>query len=119
MNEFTELIFNPITIIATLLAAFFVLMAFLRRRHPHHPSQVLRDESAAKPYHITNPYSAAHLRNATTHSTGPAPSPSLLATPPGHNSVSRPPRKVFRQFGQSALQPQADKTDENTGYIWE
>lgn len=116
MTEFTELLFNPITIIASLLAAFFVLMAILRRRHSHAPHPAQSADSAAKPYRVSNPYTPAPPLSA---SPVPAPAPALMATPPIQNPTTPTPRKVFRQFGQSALQPQADRSDDTTGYIWE
>ena len=118
MTEFTELLFNPITIIATLLALFFVLMAFRRSRNAGRLPSRPEDTSGAKPYHVANPYSPAPTVVNPASVPVPAAHPSTLlqtpATPP-----PPPRRRVFRQFGQSALHPDANPADGQTGYVWE
>lgn len=112
MTQFTELLFNPITIIATLLALFFVLMAVRRRRHAASPSSRPKTGSSGKPYHVVNPYRSPSQPDAST----PPPAPHNTLT---SSDAPPPARRVFRQFGQSALHPDMKLPTEKTGYIWE
>ncbi|HPJ57466.1 MAG TPA: hypothetical protein P5306_07145 [Kiritimatiellia bacterium] len=118
MTEFTELLFNPITIIATLLALFFVLMAFRRNRNTGRLPSRPEDTSEAKPYRVANPYSPAPAVPNPASAPAPAAPPATLLQPPA-SPTPAPPRRVFRQFGQSALQPDANPADGQTGYVWE
>lgn len=103
-----ELFLNPITVIATLLAAFFILMAFLR--HVNYKREHNR-RSTDKPYRVTDPFSSPVAPPP------PAPSTRFIASEtPAAKSSSQP--KVFRQFGadpQSAGGTTVDPAD----YIWE
>ena len=67
MTAYTELLLNPITIIAALLALFFVVMAVRRSRHASRSSVRLKDGVPDKPYHIANPYTLPPPANAPRH----------------------------------------------------
>ena len=112
MTPFTDLVFNPVTIIATLLALFFVLMAVRRRRHAAPPSSRPKTDTSDKPYRVVNPYRPPTLPDASA----PDPAPRDTLTSP---DAPPPTRRVFRQFGQSALHPEMKLPNEKTGYIWE
>lgn len=118
MTEFTELLFNPITIIATLLALFFVLMGFRRSRNTGRLPSRPEDISGAKPYHVANPYSPAQTVSGSAPVPAPATHPATLLQTPS-SPTPEPRRRVFRQFGQSALHPDANPADGQTGYVWE
>ena len=112
MTHLTELMLNPITIIATLLALFFVLMAVRRRRHAASPSARAKTDSSNKPYHVVNPYGPPSQVDADTSATAPR----NTLTPP---ETKPPTRRVFRQFGQSALHPDMKAPNKKSGYVWE
>ena len=113
MTQFIELLLNPVTIIATFLALFFVLMAVRRSRHAARPSSHPKDEGLDKPYRIANPYVLSPPPAAPA-----PPTPSLDDT----LTAPKPPapaRRVFRQFNQSVLNPDMNPSSDQTGYVWE
>lgn len=112
MSQFTELLFNPITIIATLLALFFVLMAVRRSRHAAQPSSRSKNEVPDKPYRIANPYTLP------PRPTAPPSAPALGDTLTDPTPLP-PPRRVFRQFNQSAEHPNMNLPNDKVRYVWE
>ena len=112
MND--ELFLGPVTIIAVLLAVFFVAMAFFR----HLGAKRLRaqhNRPEDKPYRISNPY------EATAAPTAPAPPPAgaAFAPPPAATeAASDPSGKIFRQFEPGAAGSK-DKSSDPSGYLWE
>lgn len=112
MTQFTELLLNPITIIASFLALFFILMAVRRSRHAARPASRSEDEASDKPYRVANPYTLPLLP------TTPAPAPALRDTLTAP-SPSPPTPRVFRQFNQSVLHPNMNPPNDQAGYVWE
>ncbi|NLG35164.1 MAG: hypothetical protein GX548_07405 [Lentisphaerae bacterium] len=116
MNELIDLIFNPITIIALLLALFFILMAYMRNLG----SRKERTEASsgeAKPYRVSDPYAAPKPPPP------PAPPRTTLDSTPVHPpspDTSEPDsgRKFFRQFGPGPDGPATARADAE-GYVWE
>ena len=108
MNDLNALFWNPITLIAGLLAVFFTLMAYVRRRMSRRARAA---KKAEKPYRVSDPYTPPVIQ--------PTPEPvidqshQMLTT--GKNKTNN---KFFRQFGQPNPTPQ-DKNAEPTDYIWE
>jgi hypothetical protein len=103
----TELLLNPITLIALTLAVFFSVMAFMRSRESRLKE---REGAAAKPYRVADPYSAPQPPPATSFAT-----PTLAPTPPSGDPDN--PHKFFRQFG-----PTPDGSGSPVGpvgYVWE
>ena len=111
MNDFFLEHVGPISIIATLLAAFFVVMAFLRhlglKRVRH---QLDRDDN--KPYRVSNPYSATAAPIAT-------PPPTLAATTAVPDAASDPSGKIFRQYGPAPAALPDKPAAPSSGYVWE
>ena len=109
MNELRELLLNPITIIALLLAVFFILMAYLRNIGTKR-----RDapDTDAKPYNVTDPY--ALPKTSAPPPRRPAPGPTLTLS----DTEKEPAAKVFRQFGADGSTTAATRPD-NDGYVWE
>ena len=107
----SELFFNPITIIATLLAAFFVLMAFMRHLH----GKRSRGRRATdKPYRIADPYAPPPPAPAPA----PAASVSLMApASPAEKPASA--HKFFRQFGHPHSPSGGTTSEPPSDYIWE
>ncbi|MDY0144958.1 MAG: hypothetical protein RBS84_03065 [Kiritimatiellia bacterium] len=112
MTAYTELLLNPITIIAALLALFFVVMAVRRSRHASRSSVRLKDGVPDKPYHIANPYTLPPLP------TPPDTAPALRDTLTAPRSPASSPR-VFRQFNQSAEHPDMNLPNDQVRYVWE
>ena len=108
MNDLNALFWNPITLIAGLLALFFTLMAYIRRRMSRRARAA---KKAEKPYRVSDPYTPPVIQ--------PAPEPVIdTSSPMLTTSKSKANNKYFRQFGQPNPAPQ-DKHAEPTDYIWE
>ena len=105
----SDLFLNPITIIASLLAAFFIIMAFVR----HSITKRTRGGRRAsdRPNRVADPY--------TLPPPAPPPAPSPTLQTPAHPSTdAKPPAKIFRQFGHP--QPTSGgTTSAPSDYIWE
>lgn len=103
--------FGPVTVIAILLAFFFIAMAYLR----HLGIQRARTQkfaASAKPWQVANPYTASENLAAT-------PPPTTLAAPSAaKTAASDPSGSVFRQFGSGGAGAAAPN-DQTTGYVWE
>ena len=108
MNDLNTLFWNPITLIAGLLAVFFTLMAYVRRRMSR---RARANKKAEKPYRVSDPYTPPVIQ--------PTPEP-MIEPPPQllSNGKGKANNKYFRQFGQPNPAPQ-DKHAEPTDYIWE
>ncbi len=117
MNELIRLISNPITIIALVLAGFFILMAFLRNKGPRPQDGDGRaNNETARRYHVTDPYA---MPRTPEEPRPPPPGPSLATktASPQHPETEQG-RKYFRQFG-SAPGGRAGPGGDPDGYIWE
>ncbi|NLB65241.1 MAG: hypothetical protein GX803_02070 [Lentisphaerae bacterium] len=110
MNELSRLLFNPVTIIAILLAVFFLTAAVLRRRTPSRAPDGPGNSAEAKPYHMANPYASPMASGMLF----PQPE-SLPSSPP----VPRPAPRTSRQFRQSVRSPVAAPPENHSIYIWE
>lgn len=106
MNEFFDLMSHPVTIIATLLALFFVLMAVFR--HSNKRKNTPEEEGGpAGPVRVVSPYIPT------------------TASPPAAGGKGKPTfditaqagGKVFRQFGKPPEAPSA--AHEPDEYVWE
>lgn len=104
---------GPVSVIAILLAFFFIAMAYLR----HLGAQRARNQkisSAAKPWQVANPYTASDNLEAT------APPPATLApASAAKDAASDPSRAVFRQYGSPASVAAAPDDASTPGYVWE
>ena len=106
MNEFFELMSHPITIIATILALFFVLMAVFR--HSNKRKNTPEAEGGpAGPVRVASPYIPT---TAPTSAADTKKGKAAFDTTPQAGS------KVFRQFGQPEPSAATHEPDE---YVWE
>ncbi len=107
MTEWSELFLNPVTVIAILLALFFVAMTYFRHLGVKHARQE-QNRGGHKPYQVTNPYAP------------PAPvSAAPLDAPAAPQRLDQaPPRKVFRQIGRDPAVTGA-RAGDSSGYVWE
>lgn len=105
MNDFFTLMSHPITIIATLLALFFVAMALLRRSSKREESVPATDPKSGT-IRVTSPY--APPAAPPSHAAFPSRAPSLGTT----SEAAR----TFRQFGPHQSAPGNTVAD---GYLWE
>ena len=113
MNNFSELLFNPVTIIALILACFFSMMAFFRSQQARRKE---KEKNAAKPYTVADPFSQPQA--APVHH--PLPPPTLSAHPPAAQlSDGDQSHKYFRQFGSTPNGTGAVTPSNTAGYIWE
>lgn len=106
MNDFFELMSHPVTIIATLLALFFVLMAVLR--HSNKRKNTPEEEGGpAGPVRVASPYAPT---------TAPLPAADAK-TKASFDIAPQAEGKVFRQFGKPPETPSS--THEPDEYVWE
>ncbi|NCA82215.1 MAG: hypothetical protein EOM72_05660 [Opitutae bacterium] len=103
--------FGPVSVIAILLAFFFVAMAYLRHLGAKRARTRKRSKDE-KPWQISNPYTASE------NLTAPPPLATLAPPPAARNVASDPTSPVFRQF--SSTSPSAAKpAPPAPGYVWE
>jgi|GEM_PF-1314205 hypothetical protein len=107
-----ESFFGPVTVIAVLLALFFIAMAYLRHLGVQR-ARTQKTSATAKPWQVANPYTASETLVST------AAAPATLAPPSAATkAASDPSRSVFRQFG-SVGAGTAAPDDRTPGYVWE
>lgn len=111
----SELFFNPITIIATILACFFILMALVRHMITKRGKKTRR--ATDKPYQINDPYAPPPAHPAPPPTRTP-PNITLMDNNPHPAPKPKESRKFFRQFG---LPPQTtgEESPEPSYYTWE
>ncbi|MDR0994553.1 MAG: hypothetical protein LBN38_08355 [Verrucomicrobiota bacterium] len=100
----TDLFNNSVTIIATFLAGFFILMALVRRHISRRASNAAK---APKPYTVSDPY--------VTPASLPPP-PATLNTAAALKGSTQANNKFFRQFGDEESAHTRTAANE---YIWE
>ena len=107
-----ESFFGPVSVIALLLAFFFIAMAFLRHLGTKR-ARTQKYSTAAKPWQVANPYTASDNLEAA------APPPATLApASAAKDAASDPSRAVFRQYGSPASGAAPDDPA-TPGYVWE
>ena len=111
----TELFFNPITIIATILGLFFILMAAFRHMITKRGKKNRR--ASDKPYQINDPYSPPPAHPAQPPSRTP-PNITLADNNPTQAPKPKESRKFFRQFGLPQ-QSGSEESPEPSYYTWE
>ncbi|OGV61895.1 MAG: hypothetical protein A2498_09500 [Lentisphaerae bacterium RIFOXYC12_FULL_60_16] len=104
----TELLNNPITIIAGILALSFFIIGYGRRWVAARNQTPAAKEG--KPYQVTSPYETPAERDQILMLPTP-PAPSMNATDSAH-----PPR-YFKQFGSA--ETTGESTPDTSGYVWE
>ena len=109
-----ELFFNPVSIIATVLAAFFVAMAVLRRSSSRQNARARSVPPDSKPYRVSDPYSVA----PPTAPAPAAPPPAVFANPSPSAAAPEPERKFFRQYDGTERKTDGSAGD-SSGYVWE
>ncbi|HPC19605.1 MAG: hypothetical protein KA118_18685 [Verrucomicrobia bacterium] len=106
-----ESFFGPVSIIAILLAVFFLAMAYLRYTGVKN-ARTHKYPADAKPWQVANPYTAEdHLTEE--------PAPATLAPPPPADlhADSHLDAPVFHQFSSSSAS--TPNSDDKSGYVWE
>lgn len=112
-NALSDLVLNPVTLIALGLAAFFSMMAFMRSRESRRKEKALGRDPSAKPYRVADPFAPPQAPPAATL-------PPATLTPHPHSATSDDnSHKFFRQFGPTPDGSGGAAPTQTSGYLWE